>query len=320
MTMRRPIILGIVGDSAAGKTTITKGLATILGADRVTHICTDDYHRYDRRERAALGVTPLHPDSNYIDVLEQHMERLRFGEPILKPVYEHATGSLVRPEYVQPRQFVIVEGLLGFSTPMLRAFYDVKVFLNPPEEMRTTWKIKRDTTKRGYTTAQVLDELARRELDSRTYIHTQREHADIVVAFRPPHGVAPEDAGANLNACLVLRPTIPHPDLSYLVAKGGASPGLRLTLARDQGRPVDLLEIDGDVAAAHAAGKTRNRWSTARPRGSAGEFARRARRTAAAAKAMPHARLETTATRAGLAPRTARTRLTTARYRSDVVP
>ncbi|HEY3355029.1 MAG TPA: phosphoribulokinase [Polyangia bacterium] len=253
MSMRRPIILGIVGDSAAGKTTITQGLANILGADRVTHICTDDYHKYDRTQRAELGVTPLHPDSNYVDVLEQHMERLRWGQPILKPVYEHATGSLVRPEYVLPRQFVIVEGLLGFSTPTLRNFYDVKVFLNPPEEMRTAWKIKRDTTKRGYTTAQVLAELARREHDSNLYIRTQREHADIVVAFYPPAGVAPEDAGSNLNVRLVLRPTIPHPDLSYLVAKDGASPGLRLILARDQGRPADFLEIDGDVAAAHAA-------------------------------------------------------------------
>jgi len=55
----RPIILGIVGDSAAGKTTLTKGVAQVLGEENVTVICTDDYHHYDRRQRAELGITPL---------------------------------------------------------------------------------------------------------------------------------------------------------------------------------------------------------------------------------------------------------------------
>ena len=44
--MDHPIILGIVGDSAAGKTTLTSGIAQILGPDRVATICTDDYHKY----------------------------------------------------------------------------------------------------------------------------------------------------------------------------------------------------------------------------------------------------------------------------------
>src|SRR5207237_8049836 len=47
----RPITLVVVGDSAAGKTTMIEGIKQILGADRVTDICTDDYHRYDRAER-----------------------------------------------------------------------------------------------------------------------------------------------------------------------------------------------------------------------------------------------------------------------------
>ena len=53
--MPRPVILGVVGDSAAGKTTITRGLVRVLGDENVTHVCTDDYHRYDRKQRAQLG-------------------------------------------------------------------------------------------------------------------------------------------------------------------------------------------------------------------------------------------------------------------------
>jgi phosphoribulokinase len=254
MTRRRPIILGIVGDSAAGKTTVTHGLTNILGADCVTRVCTDDYHKYDRKERAERGITPLRPDCNYIDVLEQHLERLHYNQPILKPVYDHATGSLIRPEYVQPRQFVIVEGLLGFSTATLRQFYDVRVFLDPPEDMRKLWKMRRDTTVRGYTKEQVLKELERREPDSRDFIRPQRKYADVVVRFSPPSDIALEQEGPRLNVQLVLRPTIPHPDLGYLVECDGNPPsGIRLRLARDEGRPVDYLEIDGDVAAQHAA-------------------------------------------------------------------
>jgi phosphoribulokinase len=251
---RRPIILGLVGDSAAGKTTLTQGLKNVLGRDRVTHVCADDYHKYDRQERARLKITPLHPDCNYMDIMQLQVERLHYNQPILKPVYDHATGTLVRPEYVEPREFVIVEGLLGFSTPVLEQFYDVKVYLDPPEPLRRVWKVKRDTAKRGYTEQQVLAELERREGDSIRFIRPQRERADIVVRFHPPEGVALDDAGPQLNVRLVLRPTIPHPDLSYLLeedASDGA--GIRLALGRDSGRPVDFLDIDGTVTAEHAA-------------------------------------------------------------------
>jgi phosphoribulokinase len=251
MTQQRPILLGIVGDSAAGKSTLTHGLVNILGPERVTHVCTDDYHKYDRVERARLGITPLHPDGNYLDVLELHLERLHYGQPILKPVYNHANGTLVRPEYVQPREFVIVEGLLGFATPVLRQFYDVKVFLDPPEDLRRIWKIKRDTTKRGYTAEQVFVELEKRASDTRDFIRPQREQADMVVSFYPPADTTPDRAGPNLNVRLVLRPTIPHPDLTYLNGDAADS-AIRLELARDNGRPVDFLEIDGSVSAAQA--------------------------------------------------------------------
>ena len=254
MMRRRPIVLGIVGDSAAGKTTITRGLTRLLGPENVTHVCADDYHKYDRIERARLNITALHPDCNYLDILELHLERAHYGQPMLKPVYDHRTGTLVRPEYLVPREFVIVEGLLGFYAPTTRPFYDVKVFLDPPEDLRRRWKIKRDTAKRGYTTEQVLAELERREPDSRDFIRPQREFADMVVQFYPDEGVDLDQTDGHLNVRLVLRPTIPHPDLSYLFDHDESrSSGVRLELGRDSGRPVDFLEIDGNVSREHAA-------------------------------------------------------------------
>ena len=110
------MILGIVGDSAAGKTTLTSGIAAILGPERVACICSDDYHRYGRAERAALRLTALDPACNYLDIFEQHLRLLRQGQPILKPVYDHRDGTLAAPEYVEPRPYIIVEGLLGYHS------------------------------------------------------------------------------------------------------------------------------------------------------------------------------------------------------------
>jgi hypothetical protein len=66
-------------------------------------VCTDDYHKYDRDERKRLDIAPLHPDCNYLDILALHLERSHYRQSMLKPVYDHSTGSLVRPEYVEPR-------------------------------------------------------------------------------------------------------------------------------------------------------------------------------------------------------------------------
>jgi phosphoribulokinase len=252
MRVRRPILLGIVGDSASGKSTLSQGIAQILGPERVTIICADDYHKYDRKERAVLGITPLHPECNYLDILEQHLERLRNGQPVLKPVYNHSTGTFDRPEYVAPKDFVIVDSLLGLYTPRLRALYDVRVFLDPPEELRRVWKVRRDVTKRGYTPEQVLAELDRREPDAREFIRPQRAHADIIVRFYPPDGIPPDLADGHLSVRLILRPAIPHPDLSRLLGDGPDRP-VRLRLGRDSGKPVDILEVDGHVPAAEAA-------------------------------------------------------------------
>lgn len=241
----RPIILGIVGDSAAGKTTLTKGIAQVLGSDNVTVICTDDYHRYDRRERAEIGITALHPDCNYLDIMQQDLIQLRNGQPILKPIYNHNTGTLERPEYVKPSKYVIIEGLLGYSTRGARDSYDVKVYLAPPESLRAKWKVKRDTMKRGYTEEQVLAEMQKREPDSEDFIRPQRQWADVVVSFYPPEETS-EESSSHLNVRLVLRPTIPHPDFTTILdqTKVFSSPAIRLELERDMAKPVDVLEVD----------------------------------------------------------------------------
>jgi len=239
--MPRPIILGVVGDSAAGKTTITRGLVRGLGDDAVTHVCTDDYHRYDRAQRAELGITPLHPDCNYIDIMEQHLLLLGRGEAILKPVYGHSDGKFGPPVYVKPQRFTVVEGLLGYHTEEMRNVCDVRVYLAPPEELRREWKVSRDTSRRGYTSDQVLAELDKREADSVSFIRPQERYADLVVSFNSSDGGDAE----HLDAEVTLRDGLPHPDLSPFTDSDGG-----ITLTEQEGEQV--LRIPGRLDAERA--------------------------------------------------------------------
>ncbi|MGH9177904.1 MAG: phosphoribulokinase [Acidimicrobiales bacterium] len=235
-------MLAIAGDSGTGKTTLTSGLVEALGHERMTSVGVDDYHRYDREERKELPFTPLHPKCNYIDIMEQHLHHLALGEPILKPIYNHDTGTLDRPEYVEPREFVIVEGLLPLHTKVLRACFDITVYLDPPEDIRIAWKLRRDTNKRGYTEDQVRAELEKREPESAEFIRPQRAYADIVVRFSPieERGETAEDP---LSAYLLLRPTISHPDLTSILTDD-VREAMHLKLRRDDdGKPVDSVHI-----------------------------------------------------------------------------
>jgi phosphoribulokinase len=241
---RRPVMLAIAGDSAAGKTTLTRGLVECLGEDRMTAVCVDDYHRFDRAERRDKPFTALHPDCNHIEIMEQHLQLLAMGEPILKPVYDHGSGELIRPKLIEPRDFVIVEGLLPLYSKVARACFDITVFLDPPENLRYDWKIQRDTTKRGYTADQVRAELELREDESAAFIRPQRKHADIVVRFGAIPGRDAPDTP--LSSELLLRPTIDHPDLSGVLDGAEA---MHLKLLRDtDGRPVDAMHIHGYVS------------------------------------------------------------------------
>jgi len=210
--MPRPILLGIAGDSAAGKTTLTRGLVRVLGEAQVTHVSADHYHRYDRKQRAERRVTPLHPDCNYLDVLHHDLEHVRAGASILKPVYRHEDGTFGPAEHISPATFAIVEGLLALHTPAMRDIYDVRVYVDPPEDLRRKWKVQRDCSRRGYTTDRVLEELDRREADAEAYIRPQQRHADLVISFMPGDRGDQE----HLDAKVTMRPGLGHPDLSGL--------------------------------------------------------------------------------------------------------
>ncbi len=177
--------VGVAGDSGSGKTTFTNALVDIFGSKQVSTISLDDYHLYDRQERAKRGITPLSYEANDFDRLIRDINKLKEGKPIKKPVYIHATGTFSDPVPFYPPSFLILEGLHTFSLPELRQLLDYSIFVDPDTEIKYLWKSRRDLTSRNYKKEQVQDEIKRRESDYLIFVHPQRAFADSVIQIHP---------------------------------------------------------------------------------------------------------------------------------------
>jgi phosphoribulokinase len=183
MTHIRPIMIAVGGDSGTGKTTMTRGIYDIFGESNILNICLDDYHTLDREGRSREAITALNPICNNIPMMEEHVWRLRDGESIVKPIYNHSNGTFGTPEHVEPRPIVIIRGLFPLLTERLRSAFDVRVWLDPQDELKYHWKLQRDVAQRGYVVEEVIASLIHRQDDLRQFIMPQVRHADIVVRF-----------------------------------------------------------------------------------------------------------------------------------------
>ena len=259
----RPVLLALAGDSASGKSTLSRGIEFILGVDRVGRVCTDDYHRFDRATRAEVGLTPLAPEANRMDLMADHLRALASGRSVTKPTYDHHTGSFGPEEQVAPGEIVIVEGLLPLVDRAVRDAIDVAVFLEPEEDLRRRWKLERDVFERGYSPKQVVEELRRREPDAAQHVRPQRDYADVIVRF---HRISAEDDD-RLSVRLLVRPTLPFPALREVVGSlrsRGIEP-VRWSTRTDRRGPLSVLDIDGDCPADVGTELEEALWSSLHP-------------------------------------------------------
>ncbi len=186
---QQPLMLGIAGDSGAGKNTLVRGLVRMLGTSGVTPLSLDGYHRYDRAERIERGLTSLDPANNDLDAMVQHLRTLRGGGQITKPVYDHRSGMHREPELVVATDLVVASGLLTLASDDLAACFDLSVYLEPDETLRLQWKRRRDLSERGYSAEQIEREQLLRQQDAQRFIHPQRRRADLIVTFYFPDAV-----------------------------------------------------------------------------------------------------------------------------------
>ncbi|HET7234011.1 MAG TPA: hypothetical protein VFJ16_28625 [Longimicrobium sp.] len=197
-----PFLLGIVGDSGSGKSTVAAGVAALIGPERVSTLELDDYHRHTRAERTELGVTALSPSVHNFPLMQEHLQLLARGRPVRNRRYDHSDGSFGALRTVEPNEVVLVRGLLGFPNDELRGAYDLAVFLQPEPELLFRWKLRRDVKTRGYTEAEVLKYIAKHLLDSKEYVLPQADRADLVVRYEIPEWDSPD---SEVRATLVLR-------------------------------------------------------------------------------------------------------------------
>ena len=197
-----PFVLGIIGDSGSGKSTVARGVRELIGPARVTTLELDDYHRYSRAERQELGLTALNPMVHNLSLVQEHLNLLRRGRPVRNRSYDHTDGTFGPMRVLEPEEVVIVRGLLGFPTEELRAAYDLATFLYPEPELLFRWKLRRDTKSRGYSEAEVLKSIARHLLDSKIYVLPQADRADLVVRYEVPEWDAPD---SEVRTTLTLR-------------------------------------------------------------------------------------------------------------------
>jgi phosphoribulokinase len=254
-----PVFVGIGGDSGSGKSTLAAAFYDLLGAERITTVCLDDYHSLDRRERALVGITPLNPRANNFALMEEQLWALKRGEAIAKPVYDHADGTFKAPERIEPSEVVIIQGLHPFLLPGIREAFDLKVWLDPESTLRIRWKLQRDVAKRGYDESQVRTEIEARRADTEAYVEPQRAQADLVVRFSSPSTDLSPGTIDHLNVRLTQRHSMPQLAFERGL-DNGTTVRIRNDVADEDGLRSDIVEIDGRISAEDAGRIERTVW------------------------------------------------------------
>ena len=192
--MSSPFVIGVAGGSGSGKTTVVRRIVESLGGEQVSLLEHDRYYR-DRNdlrleERAALNYD--HPDSLETDLLVRHVNELRQGRGVEKPVYDfarHQREPATVP--VEPHRAIIVEGILIFTDPALRRLMDVKVFVDADDDTRFIRRLQRDIAERGRTLASVIDQyLGTVKPMHLEFVEPSKRYADVIIPLGGHNTVA----------------------------------------------------------------------------------------------------------------------------------
>ncbi len=200
----RPVLVGIGGGRGAGKDFARAALEQLLGAEQVIGLNGDDHHKWPRGHENWQVYTHLDPEGNDLHSQHQQAVALKDGRSIVRLTYDHAAGAFANPKAMDPNQYILFCGLHLFFQQQMRNLFDLKIFLDPEESLRTYWKVRRDVGDRGYTVEAVRHQLQERQPDSDRYIKPQREHADLVVQFRPTMPIDLEHLDAPVSLALTL--------------------------------------------------------------------------------------------------------------------
>jgi len=183
--MARRILIGIAGGSGSGKTLVARTIVRELGSDRVVVIDQDSYYKnledIPLRDREARNFD--HPDAFDNDLLKRHVRDLLEGRPIEQPIYDYAAHRrLPETRTVGEHTVIVLEGILIYVDPELRAMMDIKLFIDADPDVRFIRRLRRDLVERGRS----VDSIVRQYEESVRPMHLQfvdptKRHADLIV-------------------------------------------------------------------------------------------------------------------------------------------
>ncbi len=180
----RPLIIGVVGGSGSGKTTVARAILESSGSE-AAFLDQDGYYKdlahLTLEERRQVNFD--HPDSLDNDLLVTHLQALAAGEAIDKPTYDFPAHTRAAATVrVAAAPIVIVDGILLFSEARLRALFDIKVFVDVADDIRFIRRMLRDVTERGRT----VDDVVRQYLATVRPMHLEfvepsKRWADVII-------------------------------------------------------------------------------------------------------------------------------------------
>ncbi len=190
------MIIGICGGTGSGKTTIARAIVEAVGAENVVLVEQDSYYRnladmpLDERHQANFD----HPDSIDSDMLVNHLLRLKQGLQVEMPLYDFKTHTRSnRIEIIEPRQVVIVEGILIFAETRVLDLLDVRVFVDTPDDIRFIRRLQRDIKERGRTVESVIGQYYRTVRPMHhEFVEPSKRYADIIIPEGAQTGVSLE--------------------------------------------------------------------------------------------------------------------------------
>jgi uridine kinase len=182
----KPFFIGIAGGTGSGKSTVAANLGAGLPHGTVSTIDHDAYYRHNPdmplEERQLVNYD--HPDALDNDLLVEHLDALRNGQPADVPIYDfvtHLRRRETRP--VEPTSVVIVEGILVFVERRIRKRLDMKVFVDTDADIRVFRRIRRDMRERGRTFDSVREQYYKTVRPMHLqYVEPSKRWADLIIA------------------------------------------------------------------------------------------------------------------------------------------
>ncbi len=179
------LIIGIAGGTGSGKTTVVNKIINSLPPGEVAVLPQDSYYKdsshIPMEERSKINFDE--PAAIEWPLLVEHLEALRRSESIEMPTYSYLTCTRqAETIHVEPRDVVIVEGILVLNDPAMRQLMDVKVFVDAEPDERLIRVIARDCIERGRTPQMVIDRyLGVLKPMHEMYIEPSKRYADLIV-------------------------------------------------------------------------------------------------------------------------------------------